>query len=266
MPTLNFTIKNTKNSGLVINTKELLAFYFHGINLESRQGTTLDESTIEFYIVAAQQEIEKFLTIKLIKELIYEVSDYYRNEFNNKGFVKTIYTVNTPVSLVGMLGNQEQIRYPTQWLTSNSIQGEGKNRQIIVVPNSNLADLVLGAAVYGGTIIPYLGLINSFQIASYFHKEYTTGFDCDDVPQDIISLIGKLAAIPIFNILGDIVLGIAGLSGSTVTIDGLSQEINTTASATNAAFGARIINYTKEINESLSRLTGVYKGITFTAI
>lgn len=266
MPTLSFTIKNVKNTGLVINTKELLAFYFHGINLESRQGTELSEEAIEFYIVSATQEIEKYFDLKLIKEKIYEVGDYYRNEFNNKGFVKTIYPVNTPIALRGLLGDQEQIEYPQQWLTSNHLQGEGKNRQIVVVPNSNLSDLVLGAAVYGGTIIPYLGLINSQQIGAYFHKEYITGWDCDDIPQDLLNLIGKLAAIPIFNVLGDIVLGQAALASYTLSIDGLSQSINTTNSATNAAYGARIINYTKEINESVERLKGVYKGITFTAI
>lgn len=66
--------------------------------------------------------------------------------------------------------------------------------------------------------------------------------------------------------LGDIVLGTAGVANMSLSLDGLSQSIGTTASATAAAYSARIIQYMKEIKESLSQLKGVYRGIALTSI
>jgi len=79
-------------------------------------------------------------------------------------------------------------------------------------------------------------------------------------------VIGKLAAIGIFNVAGDIALGQSALASYSLSIDGLSQSISTTNSATNAAFGARIINYQKEIKDSLSKLKTYYRGIGCTSM
>ena len=56
------------------------------------------------------------------------------------------------------------------------------------------------------------------------------------------------------------------LASYSLSIDGLSQSISTTNSATNAAFGARIINYQKEIKDSLSKLKTYYRGIGCTSM
>ena len=65
------------------------------------------------------------------------------------------------------------------------------------------------------------------------------------------------------NIAGDLVLGIAGVSGQSLSIDGLSQSISTTASATSAGYSARLIQYQKEIKETVGRLKLVYDEVKF---
>lgn len=266
MPSVTYIAKNKKNTGLMFNYKEMLALYFYGIDIVNRQGTQLDKTVIEFYVRAAQEEIEKYLTIKLNRQVYEEKSDYFRNEFNHRGFVKTKMPVAKPIQVDGYLGEQKQISYPRGWLTTNTAGDYPTSRQIVIVPNSNVADLVLGAAVYGGTIIPYLGLLNNDQIGSYFHVKYITGFGCDAMPYDLVNVVGKLASLGMFNVLGDIALGQAALASYSLSIDGLSTSVGTTNSATNAAFGARIINYQKEIKDTMTKLRGIYKGVTLTAI
>lgn len=265
MPTLNFTIKNKKNRGLIINSRELLALYFYGVDIVNQQGTGIDSVTIETWVKRAQQEIEKFLDIKLIKQVITERSDYYRDEFQGSGFVKTRLTVTTPLLLEGYFGGMKQLSYPKQWLTANTVNGVGTTRQILLVPNSNVAISSINNALFAGSTIPHLGLVNNRSIGSYWNMKYITGFGCDNLPFDILDAIGKLASLSLLNIMGDLILG-SGIASQSISIDGLSQSISSTASATSAGFGARIIQYTNELKETLNRLKGVYKGVSLTSI
>lgn len=265
MPTVNFVIKNKKNKGLILNDREVLTLYFYGIPIVNDQGTGLSSTTIETYIRRAQQELEKILTIKIVKQVIAEKSDYYRREYQGTGFVKTKFTVTTPFELKGFFGDQQQLEYPVEWLTANTVDGQGVNRQMLVVPNSNVNSIAINNALFAGSVIPYLGLVNSTSISNYWHSKYITGFGCDNLPYDLMEVIGKTASINIFNMLGDTTLG-AGIASQSLSIDALSTSVSSTSSATSAGYGARIITYQKEIKESMKELRGIYKGISLASI
>lgn len=265
MPSINFIIKNKKNKGLVVNGRELKTLYFYGIDIVNQQGTQLDDVSLETYIRQAQEEIEQYLSIKLLPQIIEETGDYYRDEFRGTGFVKTEYTVNKALKLEGYIGEQKQLDYPEPWLTENKSNGVGTTRQIIVVPNSNVNTMSINAGLFAGAVIPYLGLVNSNSIGSYWHKKYITGFPFDSMPYILLDLVGKYASIRVFNLLGDIVLG-AGIASMSLSLDAISQSIATTSSAENSAYSARIKQYLSEIKESMKRLEGVYKGISLTSI
>lgn len=266
MPRLTFIAKNIKNKGIVINDKELLSLYFYGIEVVNQQGTSINPTFLEFYIKAAQEEIEKFLNIKLIKQKVSERSDYYRNEFRNTGFIRTKLPVRTPLGLKGKLGEQTIVNYPKHWLTANRVNNLPTVRQIVMIPNANINEKQLQESIYGHNLLPTLGFANWEQVGSYWELDYITGFDFEDMPLDIFNLIGKLASFGLFNILGDIALGQAGLASYSLSIDSLSQSVSTTGSATNAVFGARLVTYQKEIKDTLDKLKGIYRGIIFTAI
>jgi hypothetical protein len=265
MPSLSFTIKNKKNKGLIVNDRELLTLYFYGINVVNQQGTGISSESLDTYIRNAQRGIEKTLGIKFFKKIIIEQSDYFRDEFNGTGFVKTNFPVNYPIELTGWMGVYRQLAYPKEWLTVNKSENTGYARQIIVVPNSNTNTVALNAALFAGSAIPYLGLVNSSNIGSYWHKKYITGFEIDGLPYDLLNVVCKMAAINVLQMLGDIILG-QGISSQSLSMDGLSQSMNTTASANGGAFGGRISNYKAEIAETLKEIRGMYKGITLTAI
>jgi hypothetical protein len=81
-----------------------------------------------------------------------------------------------------------------------------------------------------------------------FLLDYETGYEnCQDVPDEFRNIIKKIAACTLMNIYGD--GRAAAIASRSVSLNNVSESISTTMSATNAMFGARIIQYQKEIKE-----------------
>lgn len=100
----------------------------------------------------------------------------------------------------------------------------------------------------------FLSAISGARAPSFLKLTYDYGMDGmvdgqgkrEHLPADIVYAIGLMAAILPFNILGDLVVG-AGIASISQSVDGMSMSIGTTASAENAAYSARIIQYRKEL-------------------
>ena len=108
-----------------------------------------------------------------------------------------------------------------------------------------------------GFVGPYYYIYNR-NIPDFFRISYTAGLD--PVPANIKDLVGKIASFGPLNIAGDL-LGGAGIASQSISIDGLSQTFNTTSSATNAGYGARLLNYQREIKDVVPELRRYYKGL-----
>lgn len=260
MPVLSLDFKYRKNEELVLSPQEMQMLYFYGVTIQDRSGKELSKEVFRHFILAAQKEIEKFLGIKLKKQKITESLDFFGDEFRSWGYIQTTYPVNQPLKLVGFLGQVKQLEYPSQWLSSRKTSdGETFYRRIFIIPTQSATVEMSGVSMLYSGVLPNVGMAGYQHLPNYWHAEYITGFDV--IPQDIIDVVGKLAAIGIFNIAGDIALGQAALANYSLSIDGLSQSVGTTNSATNAAFGARIINYQKELKDSLEKLKSYYRGV-----
>jgi hypothetical protein len=85
-------------------------------------------------------------------------------------------------------------------------------------------------------------------IQRIFLLDYETGYEnCQDVPDELRNITKKIAACTLMNIYGD--GRSAAIASRSVSLNNVSESISTTMSATNAMFGARIIQYQKEIRE-----------------
>ena len=260
MPTLTLSIKYSKNGDSLMSPSEMQALYFYGITIQDRQGKDLEPRVWRHFLLAAQQEIEKYLGIKIKKQIIEENLDFYNDEWRSWGYLPTTYQVTKPFRLAGFLGTVKQLEYPTDWLTARKTNdGETFYRRIFLVPVQGGETATTGASILYSGVLPSLGLNGWDKIPNYWTCTYCTGFD--KIPEDLLDVIGKLAALGIFNIAGDIALGQAALANYSLSLDGLSQSVGTTNSATNAAFGARIGQYYKEIKDSLEKLRGYYRGV-----
>lgn len=95
-----------------------------------------------------------------------------------------------------------------------------------------------------------------------FLIDYETGYtNCMHVPDEFRNIIKKLAACTLMNIYGDGKL--AAIASRSLSLSGVSESINTTLSATSATFGARIIQYQKEIKSWFAQNRSKYSRTMF---
>lgn len=258
MAQLTFNIEYRKNTGLVISVAELWELFLYGIKIQGGEGSNFSDESMRFYLVAAQREIENYYNLKFIKQLADQTITYYRTDYwQTFPILQTNYPVREPLSMIGMLNKMEQIVYPQGWLFCeyDTLMGQGK-RRISVVPTGSStrgnAEIILTG------ITSQVGMQRFNMIPDYWRIQYITGWDIDQMPMDLINVVGMVASFGPLGIAGDLILGSAGIASQSLSIDGLSQSISTTASATNAGYGARIIQYEKQIKETTNRLKLVY--------
>lgn len=261
MGQLVLTLKTRKNDGMMFNPSEIFALYLYGITIQGGDGTAFSNESMRFYIQSAQQEVESFFNLKLLKQFIsQEKLTFYRADYWQQfPILFTNYPVNKPISLTGRFNNIEQISYPTEWLTTHQNSYGLYKRRVSLVPTGS-ATCQANAEVILSGITTQLGSQRFKMIPDYFDLQYITGFDLDAMPLDLINLTGKLACFGPLNIAGDLILG-AGIASQSLGVDGLSQGISSTASATNSGYGARIIAYQKEIKDTVSRIKLIYDEI-----
>jgi hypothetical protein len=93
----------------------------------------------------------------------------------------------------------------------------------------------------------------------------SVGFVADTLPSTLIRAVGLKAANVVLNIAGDLISG-AGIAQLSTSVDGLSSNIATTSSATNAGYGARILQYERELKELMKTLKANYQALNFMAL
>jgi len=261
---ITFRIKYRKNGELILSPEEVVALYFYGIDTRSQDGTLLSMDVYETYIKAAQQEIERYLDISFKPKLITEKIHYHRDDYIS-GFpiMNVSKPVYKPLALIGFINGVEQITYPRVWLSSRMTSDYYFERKIFVVPVSKGVVEGSGEVILSG-ITAQTGLHTFRNIPNYWTVQYLTGFG--KIPYELMNVVGKLASIGVFNVLGDIVLGQAAVASYSLSIDGLSQSIGTTNSAENSAYSARIKMYVDEVKKTLDRVKSVYRGIGFATL
>lgn len=263
MAQLTLTIKYRKNTGVVFSVQEIQSLYLYGISVQGSNGSSFPDETIQFFIESAQKEVENYFNLLFVKQLIeLETTSYYRADYWTQfPILQTKFPVREPMSLIGMLAKMEQIIYPQGWLfCARNQQGVGK-RRISVVPTGSSTSQVNAEVILTG-ITSQIGMQRFENIPDYWNMQYITGFDLDQIPTDLIDLVGKLASIGVLNIAGDLILG-AGIASMSLSIDGLNQAIGTTSSAENSGYSARIKMYVSEVKETVKRIKLVYDEIKF---
>ncbi len=241
----------------LLTVDQLKARYMFGLDLTNDQGVPLEDDVFLHYILSAIRAFEHEVDVLLLPTTFSEKHDYYRGDYHAFDFIKLD---NSPVISVEQFrvqypSGQNVVIFPPEWIRLNKLEG-----QVQVVPTSGtLAEILVGQ---GGSFLPaiYNGLDYLPQL---FEINYTAGFEDGKVPRNIINAIGMMAAIGPFHIFGDLIAG-AGIANISLSMDGLSQSIGTTSSATNAGYGARVGNYLKELKDALPKLRQYYRGIKFT--
>lgn len=125
-------------------------------------------------------------------------------------------------------------------------------------------------AMAGSAAFPMMaGGINGFMVKYPFDNypnaimiDYKTGWpNVKDVPKDLVEIIRMIAGIMLLNDFGD---GRSAAIGSQSTsLNSISESFSTTMSATNAMYGARIIQFQKQIKDWWNRNSSRYRWTDF---
>ncbi|MCU0912930.1 MAG: hypothetical protein MUC88_00030 [Planctomycetes bacterium] len=246
-------------NSLVMSVQDLKDIYLFGVDLTNDLGEPFPDVMFEWSIKFAIDWLEHELDIRLRPTTMDERYDYYRRDFSEWMFIKLRQSPVISVEQVALMwpANTEVMVFPAEWISLIKDCGH-----INIVPTSTGISQVLFTA--GGTFLPLLAQGRDY-IPNAIRVQYTAGFEAGKLPFDLRELIGKKAACGPLNVAGDLIAG-AGIASQSVSLDGVSQSISTTSSATNAGYGARIIQYEKEIKAWLPMLRNFYKGVRLAAV
>lgn len=242
----------------VLTVQQLKDWFMFGLDLTDDDGYPFPVSQFEFAIRSAVDWLERILDIKIKPtQIIGERRDYYRNEYMDFAFIQLSQYPIVSVEKVAIkypTGHSE-IVFPKEWYQINKEHG-----QIHLIPTSgSLSQILVGR---GGDYLTFVWRGFDF-MPNLWIIDYTAGFEKGKVPHELIDTVGMLACFMPLNTAGDLVGGVA-VASKSMGIDGLSVSLNTTSSAENAGYSARLRQYERTLKDRLPRLITYYKGIRAT--
>jgi hypothetical protein len=258
----------------VLSVEELKDFYLFGIDLTNDANLPYPQYLYTHYIKQAVNFLEQKLQMPIIpKRYVEECHDYIKEDYNKYIWLKLVNSPVIGVEEVKLVLPGEQVVkvFERDWIHVQRYDG-----QVQMVPGTGTAGTILLGA--SGAWLPLIYGMNKF-IPDAFRITYEAGFgrpsnplavsrpdpELDTFPANIKHLVGMLAAMGPLNIAGDMIVG-AGIAGTSIGIDGLSQSISSTLSATYGGYGSRIVQYWKDIKEQVPTLIRYWKGAKLTVV
>lgn len=267
MPSIVLGIKSSINKNSIISVSQFKEQYLHGVLFTSRTGN-MSEDTISIYINQAKAYLEKFLNIKINKQIVVEDKDLYLDDWKNWSYIGTSFPVNCFIALSGYIGTVHVVDYPKSWMSvkqvSNNMMG---SRHIRIVPNRDgvtYYNTLLYTNSWSATYSAFSS--NGRQIPNYWKLCYSSGWEPNNIPPDLVGLVGKLAAIQVLSVLSETQFSIPGLSNTTISLDGLSQSIATAVSGQTSTYSARIRTYSEQLVNDLKLIRDFYSPILMEVI
>ena len=230
----------------IITVEKLKQIYLYGIDITDNNGAELPDSVYQAYIDNAVSMLEHFLDLSItpVKDFV-EYKDYRLNDYSEWGYYQLN---NYPVQAISKMelvyfrdedGEPEVVQeIPTQWMRLQAHDGI-----VRLIPNARFpANLQVSQT---GNYFPEI--LRADFVPHLWRITYDYGFCDGAVPVLMNQAIGMMAAMQALIIGGNLVLG-AGIAGSSISLDGLSQSIQTTQSAENSAYSATIKDYGDRLN------------------
>ena len=245
-------------TNLIMSVSDLKSIYLFGLDLTDDGGNPFPDLLFEWSIRWAIGHVSRTLDILIRPTPLVERYDYYRNDYEAW---TVLHLHEAPIVKVNSVSvkwpsDTAVITFPPEWIQARLDSG-----QVNIVPTSGTLSQVLLTS--GGSFLPLVASGRDF-VPNILEVDYVAGFPEGEVPVEIRDVIGKYASFGPLNIAGDLIVG-AGIANKSISIDGLSQSIQTTSSAENAGFSARTRQYERELKAQIPLLRRSWKGIGLTA-
>ena len=242
-----------------LSASDLVNNYLFGLSLRGGGDSFITSEKLNFHIRNAQVKVENTLNIKIRLQKVQETLPYLITQYLQWGYIHTKKPVVRGLTLRGEIGSIRVINFPDGWVNHTEPTDQKFSRTIYIIPD-RVQSVISGVLLSG--LVPHRGAFDFRKIPNFWRVTYITGFF--PVPGDLISAIGKLAAISVLNELGDIIIG-AGIAETELEFDGYREEVKTTSSAENSGYSARIRQYQHELGKEMEVLKSAYVGIPLMA-
>ncbi len=273
--------------GLIITPDELRYVYGFGNELTAPNCDTITDETLQWYVDNALASVERDLNVKIAARKYFfrdavkprdDIPDNLRpdidfefeepSDFFPKYFKEYIYIKmrRRPILTVGRAEFRDLAGGLIIDLVEFGMKINYERGSIQFFPNSGtLATLPL----FVGASYPLFQYSSSRgEYPDAYFIDYEAGFKnvlgFRRKWGELVNIIGMLAAIYMLNDYGD---GKSpGIASSSISLSGISESFSTTQSATNALYGARILNYTNQIKAFYAASRSKYSGILLGAL
>jgi hypothetical protein len=241
----------------IVDVDEFKAVYLFGVPIKDAEGCEPENIFFEQHLKRAIAWVETQLQIKVSPTVFTgERHDYYVNEYAHFAYVQLHHW---PVVCVNRLEARYPsetllLEFPLEWIKLEPLHG-----QIQLVPEAgSLSHIILGQ---GSSYLPLVTYRISSYLPALWHVDYTAGFEKGKVPEDILGLIYKKAAIDVLYTAGELIGG-PGVTSTSLGLDALSESKSYSKGSGNI-YSHRIQNYQEELTNDLSVLKDYWKGIRF---
>lgn len=257
----------------IISVAQLKATYLFGVIVRNREtNENFSDDAYQQFIDNAVSMLEHYLDISIspIKNFE-EFKDYRINDYAEWGYFQLN---NYPVKCIRKMElvyfrDSDGLPIAVQTIPNNWLRLQAHDGLVRMIPNAKFpASLQISQT---GAFFPEL--LRSQLVPHAWKITYDYGFDTGCVPTLLNQAIGTIAAIQALTVGGHLIIG-AGIAGTSISLDGLSQSIQTTQSAENSGYSSVIKDYsdklfgkTKDDPYSILRiLKDFYKGTQFNII
>lgn len=263
-----------KKTEPIVTVKQLQATWLFGVKIRDKEtGADFSDDAYQNAIDTAIGLLETYLDISIgpVRNYV-EYKDYRLNDYAEFGY---FHLDNFPIESVsrirlvyfrnddGEVDNVQSLEIPKSWWRVNAHDGI-----IRLVPNGKMpGNLAYGAGGFFPEVFRLPMIPHAWEIT------YDYGFCSGMVPVLLNQAISMIAAIICLITAGHLILG-AGIAGTSISLDGLSQSINTTQSAENSGFSSTIKDISDKLYGTtkddpfaiLKMLKNYYKGASITII
>ncbi|QVW28806.1 hypothetical protein [Bacillus phage SWEP1] len=251
--------------GLTVDAVKMNHF---GISVtDPRTGEYMPDEFYQSKIEQAVAQAEKKLDIVILPRYNSEHHDYYRNDFESFMFLRTHQRPIMQAEKITLeYGGGTVFNYPTKWWKVYKLEGHLEMLPTLMLSeqgqNMNLAQVYSGYPMIAG--IPHL--VGNNYAPQMFHVEYVAGMlppkrrgvsQPWEMHPDLWTLIIKIALKEVFQQWGRLIVG-AGIASMDISIDGISQHIDTTQSAMYGGASADIMQLDRDISELVDGLKSYY--------
>lgn len=254
-------------------TREAVEFQLKGMVADLINPVTGEDYTDDDYTAIIKQAVaqtEKEFDIVIRPREVVDRKDYHRNEIQNYLYIRATARPILHVSnYQSYYGNQTILGMDDTWIKVNNRVGQIQIQPsiymqaqtslinpLLMVPGGMPLTMPWGSAIDSAPQM--LGLTYVAGMLPRLPEDEGIARDYY-APDDLVAYVCKYAAIEILERFGRAILT-PGIAGYGVSMDGISSNVNTTASAENSATSGEIRNLMEDMKHIKTGLLNYYGG------